>query len=84
MCAQYLRFLCVKLIYPLITVFTVDTVDMEVEGVKKKAVNLYIRTDIREKALKAIDEGLFPGINSLSSLVELALEKILRGGLKDE
>ncbi|RLI99418.1 MAG: hypothetical protein DRP08_07195 [Candidatus Aenigmatarchaeota archaeon] len=45
---------------------------------EKESTNLYIRRDIKEKAIKAIKSGIFPGINSLSSLVELALEDILR------
>ena len=44
---------------------------------EKESTNLYIRRDIKEKAVKAVRKGVFPGINSLSSLVELALENIL-------
>ena len=45
---------------------------------EKEVTNLYIRKDIKERATKAVKKGVFPGINSLSSLVELALEEILR------
>ena len=45
---------------------------------KKEITNLYIRRDIKERAVKAVRKGVFPGINSLSSLVEFALENILK------
>ena len=45
---------------------------------EKKVTNLYIRKDIKERAINAIKKGVFPGINSLSSLVEFALENILK------
>ena len=45
---------------------------------EKEVTNLYIRKDIKERATKAVKKGVFPGINSLSSLVELALEEILK------
>ena len=41
--------------------------------VEKEQTNLTLRKDIKERAIKAIDKGLFSGINSLSSLVEIAL-----------
>ena len=44
---------------------------------KKEITNLYIRKDIKEKAVEAVRRGVFPGINSLSNLVEFALEKVL-------
>jgi len=37
-----------------------------------------IRKDLKEAAEKAIDEGLFPGITSLSGLIEYALKKVLK------
>ena len=45
---------------------------------KKEITNLYIRRDIKERAVEAVRKGVFPGINSLSSLVEFALENILK------
>jgi len=44
---------------------------------RKEITNLTIRKDIKEKAVNAVRKGEFPGISSLSGLVELALEKIL-------
>ena len=45
---------------------------------EKETTTLNIRKDIKERAVEAIRKGTFPGINSLSSLVELALDKILK------
>jgi len=45
---------------------------------EKETTTLNIRKDIKERAVEAIRKGAFPGINSLSSLVELALDKILK------
>jgi len=45
---------------------------------EKEATNLYIRKDIKKKSIEAIKNGEFPGINSLSSLVELALKEVLK------
>ena len=45
---------------------------------EKETTTLNIRKDIKERAVEAIRKGTFPGINSLSSLVELALDRILK------
>jgi len=45
---------------------------------EKEVTNLYIRKDIKERAKEAIQKGVFPGVNSLSNLVEIALENILK------
>jgi len=45
---------------------------------EKEVTNLYIRKDIKERAIEAVKKGVFPGVNSLSNLVELALENILK------
>mgnify|MGYP000032267508 CR=1 FL=1 len=44
---------------------------------EKEVTNLSIRRDIKHRAVKAVKNGLFPGINSLSALVEYALQKVL-------
>jgi hypothetical protein len=44
---------------------------------EKEVTNLSLRKDIKERANKAVDTGKFPGINSLSALVEKALEELL-------
>jgi len=44
---------------------------------EKEVTSLYIRRDIKERAIEAVKKGAFPGINSLSNLVEFALEKVL-------
>ena len=45
---------------------------------EKEITTLSIRKDIKKRAIKAVKKGVFPGINSLSNLVELALEEILK------
>ena len=37
-----------------------------------------IREELKRQAERAIKEGLFPGITSLSGLIEYALQKVLR------
>lgn len=44
---------------------------------EKEVTNLSLRRDIKERANKAIDAGHFPGIGSLSGLVEKALGELL-------
>lgn len=44
---------------------------------KKVVSSMNIRTDLKERAEKAVEDGQFPGITSLSGLIEYALEKIL-------
>ena len=44
---------------------------------ERKAVNIPLRTDLRTRAEKAIDNGVFPGIKNLSGLIEKALEDVL-------
>ena len=45
---------------------------------KKEVTTLSIRKDIKKRAIEAIQKGRFPGINSLSNLVEYALENVLK------
>ncbi len=45
---------------------------------EKEQTNLSLRIDVKEAANKAIDEGLFGGIISLSGLVEHSLIKELK------
>jgi len=40
--------------------------------------SISIRTDIKERAEKAINEGNFAGISNFSALVEYALDYILK------
>ena len=44
---------------------------------EKEQTNLSMRKDIKERAIKSIDSGVFPGICSLTALVEKALEELL-------
>ena len=44
---------------------------------EKEPTMISLRKDIKERAVKALDTGKFPGISSLSSLIEVALDKIL-------
>ena len=44
---------------------------------EKEVTNLSLRKDIKERAIKAIKNGDFAGICSLSGLVEKALEELL-------
>jgi hypothetical protein len=44
----------------------------------KETTNISIRKDIKDRAVKAVDDGKFPGISSLSSLIEVALDEILK------
>lgn len=45
---------------------------------EKEPTMISLRKDIKERANKAIDTGKFPGIASLSSLIEFALDEILK------
>ena len=45
---------------------------------EKEITNLSLRKDIKEKAVEALNKGKFPGIFSLSGLVELALDELLK------
>ena len=45
---------------------------------EKEQTNLRIRTDIKDRGVKAISKGLFVGINDLSGLVEFAVDEILK------
>ena len=44
---------------------------------EKEVTNLTIRKDIKTRAIETVNQGFFPGISSLSGLVELALERVL-------
>jgi len=48
-----------------------------VRGMIKEPTTLSIRRDIKRRAIEAVNKGLFPGISSLSGLVEYALQSIL-------
>lgn len=45
----------------------------------KTITSMSIRQDLKERAEKAVEKGTFPGVTSLSGLIEYALEKILKG-----
>ena len=40
--------------------------------------SMSIRQDLKERAERAIEAGKFPGISSVSGLIEYALEKVLK------
>jgi len=44
----------------------------------KVITSMSIREDLKERAEKAVQAGKFPGVSSLSGLIEYALEKILQ------
>ncbi len=44
---------------------------------ESEQTNLRLRTDIKNRADKAVEKGLIPGIKSLSGLVEFSLDKVL-------
>jgi hypothetical protein len=44
---------------------------------EKKKTNLFLRKDIKKRAIDAVDHGYFGGVGSLSGLVEKALEELL-------
>lgn len=44
---------------------------------EKEQTNLRLRSDIKERGIKAVQKGLFVGINDLSGLVEFAVDKVL-------
>ena len=43
----------------------------------KEPTTITIRPDLKTRANEAVSEGKFPGVNSLSGLIERALELIL-------
>lgn len=45
--------------------------------INKVISSMSIREDLKERAENAVKDGKFPGITSLSGLIEYALEKIL-------
>lgn len=47
-------------------------------GVNKEQTNLRLRKDIKKRGNQAVNDGKFPGINDLSGLVELSLDKVLK------
>ena len=44
----------------------------------REITSLSIRRDVKERAVEAVKRGIFPGIRSLSGLVEFALEEVLK------
>lgn len=45
---------------------------------EKAKTCINIRKDLKKRALKAIDKGKFPGISSLSGLIEQELEDVIK------
>lgn len=45
---------------------------------EKEVTNLSLRKDIKKRAIKAVVAGKFTGISSLSALVEVALDELLK------
>ena len=44
---------------------------------EKEVTNLSLRKDIKKRAINALNCGYFSGINSLTGLVEKALEELM-------
>jgi hypothetical protein len=50
---------------------------------EKEPTMISLRKDIKDRANKALDSGKFPGIASLSSLIEFALDAILKNSKQE-
>jgi len=44
---------------------------------EKEQTNLTLRKDLKNRAIGAVNNGFFTGVNSLTGLVEKALEELL-------
>lgn len=50
---------------------------MKVNMSNKVISSMSIREELKERAEKAVEQGKFPGITSLSGLIEYALKRVL-------